>query len=70
MSFRGLQQPREMWAALHDQGQTDQRLWDMALQQLHGHGCGACRRHSQSSESDLSVGLGQTTPYAFDRKSA
>ena len=51
MSFRGLQKPREMWAALHDQGQTDQRLWDMALQQLHGHGCGACRRHSKSSES-------------------
>ena len=70
MSFRGLQKPREMWAALHDQGQADQRLWEMALQNLRGHGCPACRRYSELSENTLSVGPGQTTTYVFERESA
>jgi len=59
-----------MWAALHDQGQADQRLWDMALQQLHEHRCAACCRHSKPSESNRSLDLGQTTAYAIDHVSA
>jgi hypothetical protein len=44
MRFRGLQQPREMWAALHDHQRVDQALWDMALRQIHQHVCAACNR--------------------------
>ena len=70
MGLRGLQKPREMWAVLYDLDRVDQRLWEMALQKLRGHGCPACRRYGELSENTLSVGPEQTTTYVFERKSA
>jgi hypothetical protein len=66
MRFRGLQQPREMWAALHDQEHVDQALWDMALRQIHQHGCAACKRRRRVGPRDGSAGpVMQTPSHAF-----
>jgi hypothetical protein len=71
MSFRGLQPPREMWAALLDQGRVDQNLWDMALRQIHEHGCKACHRRSHAPASCGSFGsVVQSTCDALGRDTA
>jgi hypothetical protein len=42
MSFRGLQRPRAMWVAQHDQRRVEPDLWGIALRQLNRRGCAAC----------------------------
>jgi hypothetical protein len=42
MRVRGLERPRKMWAALHDQNVADQAFWDMALEHVRKHGCDVC----------------------------
>ncbi|WP_207168956.1 hypothetical protein, partial [Rhodovibrio sodomensis] len=70
-SFRGLQPPREMWAALLDQGRVDQNLWEMALRQIRKHGCKACHHRCHAPGSGGSVGsVVQSTRDALGRGTA
>jgi hypothetical protein len=61
MRVRGLERPRKLWAALHDQNLADQEFWDMALEHIRQHGCGAC---------ELSPSIMQSAGYTPDRASA
>jgi hypothetical protein len=51
-----------MWAALHDHQRVDQALWDMALRQIHRHGCTACNRQCGVGPGDGSAAHVMQTP--------
>jgi hypothetical protein len=66
MSFRGLQQPREMWLALHDQGRADSDLWEIALCHVRCRGCAACDSVASSRGARPVANAGAATGGAVD----
>lgn len=71
MYLRGLEPPREMWAALQDHGRIEQTLWDMALRQIHEHGCAACNRRRYAARASRSfAGIVQPAREPLYRRTA